>query len=66
MMFAELERCARCHKRYPAPLGHRCPHDSFAAQREADFELGFRAWLETSEGRFAEYLACGQRRRSAG
>jgi hypothetical protein len=60
-MFAELERCARCHQRYPAPFGHRCPHESFAAQREQDFELGFRSWLETSEGRFAEYLARKQR-----
>jgi hypothetical protein len=61
-MFAELERCARCHQRYPAPFGHRCPHASFASQREEDFEQGFRAWLETSEGRFAEYLARTERR----
>jgi hypothetical protein len=60
-MFAELERCARCHQRYPAPFGHRCPHEPFAAQREQDFEQSFRAWLETSEGRFAEYLARKQR-----
>jgi hypothetical protein len=60
-MFAELERCSRCHQRYPAPFGHRCPHESFATQREQDFEQGFRAWLETSEGRFAEYLARKQR-----
>ena len=57
-MFAELERCARCHQRYPAPFGHRFPHASFASQREEDF----RAWLETSEGRFAEYLARRERR----
>jgi hypothetical protein len=61
-MFAELERCARCHQRYPAPFGHRCPHASVASQREEDFEQGFRAWLETSEGRFAEYLARRERR----
>jgi len=48
-MFAELERCARCHQRYPAPLGHRCPHASFARRREDDFEQGFRTWLETGE-----------------
>jgi hypothetical protein len=61
-MFAELERCARCHQRYPVPFGHRCPHASFASQREEDFEQGFRAWLETSEGRFVEYLARRERR----
>ena len=60
-MFAELERCGRCHQRYPAPLGHRCPHADSARQRQDDFEDGFRAWLETSEGRFAEYLALGGR-----
>jgi hypothetical protein len=60
-MFAELERCARCYQRYPAPFGHRCPHTSFAGQRGADFEPAFRAWLETNEGRFAEYLARRQR-----
>jgi hypothetical protein len=60
-MFGELERCARCHQRYPAPFGHRCPHASFAAQRETDFEQGFHSWLETSEGRFAEFLARRQR-----
>lgn len=63
MMFAELERCARCHKRYPAPLGHRCLHASFAGRREDDFEQGFRTWLETTEGQFAEYLARRQRAR---
>jgi hypothetical protein len=60
-MFAELERCPRCHRRYPPPLGHRCPHVSFASRREDEFERDFRCWLETSEGRFAEYLACRQR-----
>jgi hypothetical protein len=65
-MFAELERCARCHRRYPAPLGHRCPLASVAAEREPGFEQGFRAWLETSEGRFAEYLARRQRGGPAG
>jgi len=65
-MFAELERCARCHRRYPAPLGHSCPHASAAMEREADFEECFRAWLETSEGRFAEFLARRQRGRPAG
>lgn len=60
-MFADLERCGRCHQRYPAPFGHRCPHASFAARREQDFELGFRSWLETNEGRFAEYLARRER-----
>jgi hypothetical protein len=60
-MFAELERCNRCHQRYPTAFGHRCPHASFAARREEEFERGFRSWLETSEGRFAEYLARRER-----
>jgi hypothetical protein len=60
-MFGELERCARCHRRYPAPLGHRCPHASFTEQREQDVEQGFWAWLETSEGQFAEWLARSER-----
>ncbi len=56
-MFAELERCRRCHRRYPAPFGHSCPQATFAEQRRDDFEREFRAWLETSAGRFAQYLA---------
>jgi hypothetical protein len=60
-MFTELERCARCHQRYPSPLGHRCPHASFAAARADELEQGFRAWLETNEGQFAQYLARRQR-----
>jgi hypothetical protein len=60
-MFAELERCARCHQRYPAPFGHRCPQASFAAQRGHELELEFRTWLETNEGRFAKYLARRER-----
>lgn len=56
-MFPEPERCARCHQRYPAPFGHRCPQASFADQRTEEFERGFKSWLETSEGRFAQYLA---------
>jgi hypothetical protein len=60
-MFSELERCERCHQRYPEPFGHRCPQASFAEQR-ADALVGdFQAWLETPEGRFAEYLAQRQR-----
>jgi hypothetical protein len=62
-MFSELERRARCHQRYVAPFGHRCPHASFADRRTEEFERGFRSWLETSEGRFAQYLA--QRERAA-
>ncbi|MGH3036648.1 MAG: hypothetical protein ACRDMU_05645 [Gaiellaceae bacterium] len=62
-MFAELERCARCHQRYPAPFGHRCPQASFAMQRGQELELEFRTWLETNEGRFAEYLARRERAR---
>ncbi len=61
VMFAELERCTRCHQRYPAPFGHRCPHTSSVARVEDDFERGFRAWLETNDGRFAQYLARKQR-----
>ncbi len=60
-MFAELERCSRCHQRYPAPFGHRCPQASFTAQREDEFEAAFWSWLETGEGRFAAYLARRQR-----
>jgi hypothetical protein len=60
-MFTELERCARCHQRYPAPLGHRCPHVSFADRRTEEFEQGLRSWLETTEGKFAQYLARRQR-----
>jgi hypothetical protein len=60
-MFAELERCARCHQRYPGPLGHQCPHASFAVKRADEIEQGFRAWLDTNEGRFAQYLAWRQR-----
>jgi hypothetical protein len=56
-MLGELERCGRCHQRYPAPLGHRCPHADVVRRRQDDFEDAFRAWLETSEGQFAEYLA---------
>jgi hypothetical protein len=60
-MFAELERCGRCHQRFPEPLGHRCPQESFARQREHEFESQFRAWLDTPEGRFAEFLARRER-----
>jgi hypothetical protein len=60
-MFAEHERCSRCHQRYPAPIAHSCPQASFAEQREQQFEQAFRSWLETSEGRFAEFLARHER-----
>jgi hypothetical protein len=60
-MFAELERCDRCYQRYPAPLGHRCPRETFTAQRHEAFEREFQSWLETTEGRFATYLARRQR-----
>jgi cytochrome c553 len=60
-MFAELERCARCHQRYPEPLGHRCPQASFAEQREQEFERQLADWLDTPEGRFAAFLARRQR-----
>jgi hypothetical protein len=56
-MFTELERCGRCHQRYPAAFGHRCPQGSFAEQRGEDFEAQLAEWLATPEGRFAEYLA---------
>jgi hypothetical protein len=61
-MFAELERCVRCHKRYPAPFGHRCAHGA-SVDPPRDIELSFRSWLETNEGRFAQYLA--RRRRDS-
>jgi hypothetical protein len=56
-MFPELERCRRCQRRYPAPFGHRCPRASFAEERGLDFDREFKKWLETSAGRFAQYLA---------
>ena len=61
LMFAPLERCQRCQQRYPEPLGHRCPQASFSRQRELELEDQFRSWLETPEGRFADYLARRQR-----
>jgi hypothetical protein len=60
-MFRDLVRCERCHRRYPEPFGHKCPQESFAAQREQTFEAELAAWLETAEGRFAEFLARRQR-----
>ena len=60
-MYGDLERCERCYQRYPAPFGHRCPQASFAAQRGDELEEGFRSWLDTPEGRFAEFLARRQR-----
>jgi hypothetical protein len=64
-MFADLKRCARCHQRYPAPFGHRCPLGSLSVRREHEFEQRFRTWLQTNDGRFAEYLARKQRTRRA-
>ena len=61
-MLGELERCPRCQRRYPAPLGHKCPQASFAEQRGLDFERAFREWLGTSAGLFAQYLAAPQER----
>jgi hypothetical protein len=60
-MFAELERCRHCHRRYPAPFGHSCPRSGAADEPRQDVEQSFRAWLQTSEGRFAEYLARAER-----
>jgi hypothetical protein len=60
-MFADLKRCVRCHQRYPEPLGHRCPLTSPSERLEEEFEHAFWTWLETNEGRFAEYLARRQR-----
>ena len=60
-MFADLKRCARCHQRYPRPYGHRCPLTAVSDRREENFEQAFSAWLESSEGRFAQYLAREQR-----
>ncbi|HXV34468.1 MAG TPA: hypothetical protein VD769_10710 [Gaiellaceae bacterium] len=56
-MVGELERCRSCHRRYPRAFGHRCPQLRFAGPRGRDVERDFRAWLETSAGRFAQYLA---------
>lgn len=60
-MFTDLERCVRCHQRYPEPFGHRCPLTALSNGREVDFERAFRTWLGSNEGRFAEYLAQRQR-----
>jgi hypothetical protein len=60
-MFADLKRCARCHQRYPEPFGHRCPLTAVSERREGKFEQAFSVWLESSEGRFAQYLAQRQR-----
>jgi hypothetical protein len=60
-MLGELERCPRCQRRYPAPFGHRCPRASFTERRADEIEQGFRAWLDTNEGRFAAFLAQKQR-----
>jgi hypothetical protein len=60
-MFADLKRCVRCHQRYPEPFGHRCPLTALSDRREDEFEQAFRAWLESNEGRFAQYLARRQR-----
>jgi hypothetical protein len=60
-MFADLKRCVRCHQRYPASLGHRCPLTGLHHGREEDFEQAFCAWLESNEGRFAQYLVRRQR-----
>jgi hypothetical protein len=62
-MFADLKRCVRCHRRYPEPFGHRCPLAAISDRREEEFEQALRAWLESNEGRFAQYLA---RRRRTG
>ena len=60
-MFADLKRCVRCHQRYPEPFGHRCPLSALSERREEAFEPAFSAWLESNEGRFAQYLALRQR-----
>jgi hypothetical protein len=59
-MFTDLDRCGRCHKPYLAPFGHRCAY-GLSVDPRRDIELSFRSWLETSDGRFAEYLARRQR-----
>jgi len=60
-MYADLKRCVRCHRRYPEPLGHRCPLTSLSHRREEEFEHAFRTWLKSNDGQFAEYLARRQR-----
>lgn len=60
-MLGELERCRHCHRRYPAPFGHRCPRAEGRDDEVGDVEQDFRAWLETSEGILAEHLARRQR-----
>jgi hypothetical protein len=61
VLSADLKRCVRCHRRYPEPLGHRCPLTALSDRRKENFEQAFRAWLESNEGRFAQYLARTQR-----
>jgi hypothetical protein len=56
-MFTDLRRCARCHQRYPEPLGHRCPLTALSSAHAQDFEQAFRTWLRSNAGQFAEYLA---------
>jgi hypothetical protein len=60
-MFADLKRCVRCHQRYPGAPRSRCPLTALSDRREEHFEHAFRTWLESNEGRFAEYLARRQR-----
>jgi hypothetical protein len=56
-MVGELARCERCQRRYPPAFGHECLRASFAQQRGQELEREFQKWLETSAGRFAQYLA---------
>jgi hypothetical protein len=56
-MVGELERCERCHRRYPAAFEHRCPLTSLGELPGEELEREFREWLETNAGRFAQYLA---------
>ena len=60
-MFADLERASAAISGTRSRWGHRCPQASFSRQRELELEDQFGSWLETPEGRFAEYLARSQR-----
>ncbi|HEU4448438.1 MAG TPA: hypothetical protein VFR63_00480 [Gaiellaceae bacterium] len=60
-MYGELERCPRCHGRFPAAFGHACPRETTPTRGTEEFEAGFGAWLRTKHGQFAEYLARRER-----
>lgn len=63
-MYGELESCRRCHRRFPVAFGHVCARATSFDLRADGFETDLLAWLATTHGRFAEYLARRQRGRA--